>query len=282
MKRSLPARPPILTLLTDFGIEDEYVAVLKGVILRHCRTAQIIDLSHLVPPQAVATAMLLLSRAFRHFPEKTVHLAVVDPEVGTDRAILAVDAYDHFFIGPDNGLFTPLLAKESGVSVYRLDQQTLPGNRVSATFHGRDIMAPVAARVAGGAPLSEFGTPVSIAECRKLDHVFPRKIGKTLEGRVVHIDHFGNLGSNLHRHDLLSLAPLEQLQVLVNQHNIPLRTTYAAVAVGQAVALFDSNDYLEIACYRGDGASQLGLGLGTPITVLTTSTREALGQQRKI
>lgn len=271
MKQALRPRLPIITLLTDFGLQDEYVAVLKGVILSQCRTAQLVDLCHLIPPQAVATAMHLLNRSYRHFPKDTVHLAVVDPEVGSERAILAIAACNQFFIGPDNGLFTPLLTEASMAQVYRLDSAALVPHRVSATFHGRDLMAPAAAKVACGTPLAKLGTQISIAQCRRLNSAVPRRIGNRLHGQIVHVDRFGNLCSNLHLQDLLPLGPLEGLTVVIGDRQLPLVATYAAVPPETIVALLDSNDYLEIACNRGDSARQLGLSPGTPVSVVNYS-----------
>ena len=271
MKQAPRPRLPIITLLTDFGLQDEYVAVIKGVILSLCRTAQIVDLSHLIPPQAVATAMHLLQRSFRHFPKDTVHLAVVDPEVGSERAILGIAAFGQFFIGPDNGLFTPLLTEEGKAQVYRLDSPSLHPRRVSTTFHGRDIMAPAAAKIARGTPLARLGTRISIAQCRKLESTVPQRFGNRLIGEIIHADRFGNLCSNLQRRDLLALGPLEDLRVTIGERQLPLVATYATAPPQAIVALLDSNDFLEIACNCGDSAHQLGVAPGTPITIVNTS-----------
>jgi S-adenosyl-L-methionine hydrolase (adenosine-forming) len=273
MRQQPPLRPPILTLLTDFGLQDEYVAVLKGVILCHCPDARIIDISHLVPPQSIATAMFLLNRTYHHFPVGSVHLVVVDPEVGTERAILAIAASGHIFIGPDNGLFTPLLRGQNPVQVYRLDLSRINPAPRSATFHGRDIMAPMAAKVAGGMPLSNLGWKISANDCRRFDCRSPRLIGNTWHGEIVHIDAFGNLCSNLHRQDLLVMSSPDRLRVVIAGHlQVPLVATYAATSHHTAVALFDSNDFLEIACNQGHAAQLLGVGMGTAVRVIVADT----------
>jgi S-adenosyl-L-methionine hydrolase (adenosine-forming) len=273
MRQQPPLHPPILTLLTDFGLQDEYVAVLKGVILCHCPDARIIDISHLVPPQSIATAMFLLNRTYHHFPAGSVHLVIVDPEVGTERAILAIAARGHIFIGPDNGLFTPLLWGENPVQVYRLDLSRINPAPRSATFHGRDIMAPVAAKVAGGMPLANLGWKISANDCRRFDCHSPRLIGNTWQGEIVHIDAFGNLCSNLHRQELMATSSLDHLRVIIaGHHEVPLSTTYAATSHHTAVALFDSNDFLEIACNMGHAAQQLGVAIGAAISVIVTNT----------
>lgn len=273
MRQQPPLHPPILTLLTDFGLQDEYVAVLKGVILCHCLDARIIDISHLVPPQSIATAMFLLNRTYHHFPAGSVHLVIVDPEVGTERAILAIAADGHIFIGPDNGLFTPLLSREPPVEVYRLDLSRINPAPSSATFHGRDIMAPVAAKVAGGTPLADLGWKISANDCRRFGCPSPRLIGNTWHGEIVHIDAFGNLCSNLHRQELLAITSPDRLRVIIAGHlQVPLVATYAAASQHTAVALFDSNDFLEIACNKGHAAQQLGIGMGTAVSVIVTDT----------
>lgn len=269
MRQQSPIHPPILTLLTDFGLQDEYVAVLKGVILCHCPDARLIDISHLVPPQSITTAMFLLSRAYRHFPAGSVHLVIVDPEVGTERAILAIATDGHIFIGPDNGLFTPLLRGENPVQVYRLDLSGIVPR--SATFHGRDIMAPLAAKVAAGTPLHSLGWKISASDCRRFDFGSPRLIGNTWHGEIIHIDTFGNLCSNLHRQELMATSPLDHLHVVIaGHHEVPLATTYATVSHHAVVALFDSNDFLEIASNQGHAAQQLGIGRGAAVTVTVT------------
>jgi S-adenosyl-L-methionine hydrolase (adenosine-forming) len=273
MRQQPPIHPPILTLLTDFGLQDEYVAVLKGVILCHCPDARIIDLSHLVPPQSIATAMFLLNRTYHHFPAGSVHLVIVDPEVGTERAILALAAAGHIFIGPDNGLFTPLLSRESPAEIYRLDLSRINPAPRSTTFHGRDIMAPVAAQVAGGMPLANLGWKISANDCRRFDCGSPRLIGNTWHGEIVHIDAFGNLCSNLHRQELLAIGSPDRLRVVIAGHlQVPLVATYASASHHTAVALFDSNDFLEIACNQGHAAEQLGVGMGTAVSVMVTDT----------
>lgn len=272
MRQQPPLHPPIVTLLTDFGLQDEYVAVLKGVILCHCPAAHIIDISHLVPPQSIATAIFLLNRTYRHFPAGSVHLVVVDPEVGTERAILAISADGHIFIGPDNGLFTPLLSGENSLAIYRLDLGKIsPATRFS-TFHGRDIMAPVAAKLAGGMPLANLGWKISANQCQRFDCGAPRLIGNTWHGEIIHIDAFGNLCSNLHRQELLAMVPPDHLRVVIaGRQQVPVVATYATVSPHAVVALFDSNDFLEIACNQGHAAQQLGIGRGAAITVTINS-----------
>jgi hypothetical protein len=224
--------------------------------------------------------MFLLNRAYHHFPAGSVHLVVVDPEVGTERAILAIVAGGHIFIGPDNGLFTPLLRGENPVQVYRLDLSGIVPR--SATFHGRDIMAPMAAKVAAGRPLHSLGRQISADDCRRLDFVSPRLIGNTWHGEIIHIDTFGNLCSNLHRQEIMATSSLDHLRVVIaGHHEVPLANTYATVSHHAVMALFDSNDFLEIASNRGHAARQLCVDRGVTVTVtLTAVTTEETGDNQ--
>lgn len=276
---------PLITLLSDFGLQDEYVAVLKGVILGICPSARIVDISHLVPPQDVAGASLLLSRAVPFFPEGTVHLAIVDPQVGSDRAILVIAAQGHLFVGPDNGLFSFLFEKDANFRIFRVDLALLDGPPASATFHGRDIMAPLAAKLAGGADPASLGTEISADLCHKLARSRPRRVGSTLHGEITRVDTFGNLCSNLQQSDFTHGVPLAALTVILGDGRVvPLVKTYAEAGQRPVVALFDSSGFLEIACNLGNAAQQLALGRGAPLIVVEnlSGTAEEIDTQRKI
>jgi S-adenosylmethionine hydrolase len=184
----------LLTLLTDFGLRDYYVAAVKGTVLRLARaaTVEIVDLSHEVEPGDVAGAAFLLAAAAPAFPPGALHLAVVDPGVGGERRILALATPGARFVAPDNGLLTPFLDAGTAYSVERPDLY-LPGP--GSTFHGRDRFAPVAAALLGGETVSALGPPV--ADPRRLEEPRPRRSGRRLEGVVVHVDRFGNLVTNL-------------------------------------------------------------------------------------
>jgi S-adenosylmethionine hydrolase len=184
----------LLTLLTDFGLRDYYVAAVKGTVLRLARgtTVEIVDLGHEVEPGDVAGAAFLLAAAAPTFPRGAVHLAVVDPGVGGERRILALAAAGALFVAPDNGLLTPFLDAGAAHAVERPDLY-LPGP--GETFHGRDRFAPVAAALLSGEPIGALGPPV--ADARRLEVPRPRRSGQRLEGEVVHVDRFGNLVTNL-------------------------------------------------------------------------------------
>ena len=243
---------PIITLLTDFGTSDSYVAEVKGILLGICQEAVLVDVTHSVPPGDVRAGAYLLGRAWRRFPRRTVHLAVVDPGVGTPRAPLALHAHDHWFVGPDNGLFTPVLANaEVQIVVLPVPPSASP------TFHGRDIFAPAAASLARGTPLAALGTPFGgIPE--RLATTEPRYEGKSVVGEIVYVDRFGTLVTNLDPELVPPYAVLEVEGLEIG----PLRRTFADVPTGGLVAYLGSGGAVEIAVRDGSAARRLGLGVG--------------------
>ncbi len=256
-------RSGIVTLLTDFGLQDEYVGVMKGVLLRYCPQVRIIDVCHYIPPQNIRHATALLEASYPYFTAGTVHLVVVDPGVGTDRHILVVEAEDHIFIGPDNGVLTPILQVQSLKNCYRLHK---PSNNVSNTFHGRDIMAPAAAQIACGLSPSAMGIPVGVNDC-----VLIASTAATLEdgqicGKITAIDHFGNLITTISVEQLNSLDD----DVVVEMGNISIAgvvETYASVAQGKPLALINSRGQLEIAINGGNAADTLAVKPGKTVVV---------------
>ncbi len=267
----MTAKPqnPILTLITDFGLQDEYVGVVKGVILSHARDARIVDISHLVPPQAIGTASHLLARSFGYFPPATVHLVIVDPGVGSSRAILAIAADSHYFVGPDNGVFTPILDRAVSVSVYRVDIAAPLCKNISATFHGRDIMAPVAGQLAAGLDISRLGPGIGKNHCQRLVRPSCCRLGAALQGEIVHVDVFGNLCTNIRREDVERFAAGRAIQVQVRDELLlPLDRSYASQFIGTALALYDSHDFLEIAINQGSAARILQLAVGMKISLV--------------
>lgn len=240
---------PIITLLTDFGTADNYVAEVKGVLLSRAPTATLVDVSHEVPPGSVRAGQYLLSRVWPRFPAGTVHLVVVDPGVGTDRRALAAQAGGHRFVGPDNGLFTPLSEDARFVALPILRD-------ASPTFHARDVFAPAAARLAAGARLDELGTAVS--DVVRAPLAAPRVSDTAVIGEVVYADRFGTLISNVPRELVRSGAPITVADTSVG----PLRRTFGDVATGKLVAYIGSGGTVEIALRDGSAASVLGVGVG--------------------
>lgn len=259
---------PVITLITDFGLTDEYVGAVKGVILSQNSNIQIVDICHTVPPQDIATAARLLARSFHYFPPATVHLVVVDPGVGSKRSILAIRGGDQYFVGPDNGIFTPIFEHYSSLSVHRVNQPELFLQPLSNTFHGRDIMAPVAAQLASGLTLGRVGPKINSMKCARIASLAPMHTDGKLHGVITHIDSFGNLATNIARSDIDQLKVGDKISIRIGDTVIAtLSNSYADGAHGTPLALFDSQGYLEIGVYMGDAAQTLKVATGAAITV---------------
>ncbi|MFZ5623140.1 MAG: SAM hydrolase/SAM-dependent halogenase family protein [Gemmatimonadota bacterium] len=248
----------IITLLTDFGTRDAYVAEVKGVLLSEAREVTLVDVSHDVPPGDVTAAAYLLSRTWRRFPAGTVHLVVVDPGVGTSRRPVAFVREGHRFVGPDNGVFSRVL--EAGEEP---EGVVLPvADEAAPTFHGRDVFAPAAAALAAGAAIVDMGRPLD-APLTRLPEDRPVRDGGRLVGRVAYVDRFGNLITNLRPDDVPVRAALRLGSTLLG----PMRRTFGDVAPGELLAYPGSGGELEIAVRDGSAALTLGVGVGAPVVV---------------
>lgn len=256
----------IITLLTDFGNADGYVAAMKGVILGIMPHARLIDITHEVPPQEVAAGAFILSAHYRYFPAGTVHVAVIDPGVGTSRHAIACFHDGHYFVGPDNGLFD-FCARAAPPPAVRLSRREFWRTALSNTFHGRDIFALVAAHLANGAALEELGDSFTLkpqrpAHACKVDQ-------NTLHGEIIFSDRFGNLISNITREDLSRFASGAKIAVQLKCQTIHgLQTSYTSVGTGEPVALINSFDLLEIGVNQGNAKMQLQATLGTPVIIV--------------
>ncbi len=257
---------PVITLTTDFGLQDPFVGIMKGVLLGRCPRARIVDLTHAVPPGDVRAGAFVLLSAYRFFPRGTVHVAVVDPGVGSDRAALAARTSDAYFVGPDNGLLSWALAGAADVEVRRLEKPRLWLQPVSATFHGRDLFAPVAAHLAGGGGLTDVGPRVETWV--RLPWPEPRPIRSGWRGEVVYVDRFGNAITNLPATLALEPSPPAHLR-LPGRRRVFLGAFYRAVPPGQPVVVPGSSGLLEIAVNAGNAAKTLGLRVGTQVTFAT-------------
>lgn len=256
---------PVVTLLTDFGTADGYVAEMKGVLLSTAPNATVVDVSHDVAAHDVEGARLALARYWRRFPRGTVHVAVVDPGVGSARAALAVESDGRFLVGPDNGVLSPALLL-AGAQAVRL----AVGARAAPTFHGRDVFAPAAGRLATGAALDTLGSPTQDCIVRRTPEA-RRLADGAIEGCVITVDRFGNAVTNL----VAGTAVAQHGGTLsVGGLLVPVRRVYADVAPGAPVALVGSNGLLEIAVREGNAAERFGVARGTRV-VLRTGDREA-------
>jgi len=257
----------VITLTTDFGHKDPFVGVMKGQVLRRFAHARLVDLTHEVLVHWPAEAGFWLGRSFRYFPTGTVHLAVVDPGVGSARDIAIVQAEGQVFLAPDNGLLAGVIERLRGPPVLRrLDESILPGldvHRPSATFHGRDIFAPLAAELAAGR-LAPAGLGPEVADLVPGWLEEPVVTATQVSGAVVTVDHFGNLVTNI---DAALLPQAPHAVVRAGGHEIPLRRTYSDVRPGDYLALVNSFGVLEVA--RAEQSAALGLGLdrGAPVSV---------------
>jgi S-adenosylmethionine hydrolase len=263
---------PIITILSDFGVDDEYVAVMKGVILSICPSVSIVDISHQIDPQDIAQAAYLIPATYRFYPKGTVHLVVVDPGVGSQRDILALDHAGHVFIAPDNGVLTLLMNREKSDTIVRIHNADYFLKPVSATFHGRDIFAPIGAHIVSGIGLEDLGTKIDIGDIVHLEDLNCRlSENGELVGKIISIDRFGNLITNI---DSNSLARLRQndaanrLQIRINTHVIfDLSDTYASAAPNSPLALIGSRNYLEIAVNCGSAKQHFKAQKGDAVRV---------------
>ncbi|HEX4053628.1 MAG TPA: SAM-dependent chlorinase/fluorinase [Tepidisphaeraceae bacterium] len=255
---------PIVTLTTDFGLSDAYVAAMKAAILRQSPHAVLVDVTHNVPPQDVLCGSISLERAVDGFGPGTVHLAVVDPGVGTNRRILLVEIHGSIVVCPDNGLITWTWRRLGPGRASELIWR--PHRKISDTFHGRDIMGPVAGMLAGGKRPSEIARPIN--DPILLDVAPPSRPVES--GQIIHIDHFGNGITNIPRDSLNSLG---KLTARVGRKKMRLKRTYVDAAPGCALALFGSSGLLEIAVRDGSAAKALGLRVGTHVTITSPNPR---------
>jgi len=267
----------LITLTTDFGLEDAYVGVMKGVILGINPAASIVDLCHAVPPQDVRAAAFLLHTAWRYFPPGTIHVVVVDPGVGSQRRAIAVDVGAATFVAPDNGVLSYVLAKVKEARAVHLTNQRYWLPKVSATFHGRDIFAPVAAHLSLGVPLAELGEPLSLGELVTFPLPRPERQACTERsergngnwvGHVVHVDHFGNLVTDL---EAEAIGDTQAVVIEVGGRRIVgVRRTYADGTPGEPMALIGSSGRLEIAVPGGQAARRLKAQIGDQVRLYRT------------
>jgi S-adenosylmethionine hydrolase len=262
---------PVVALLTDFGTRDHYVGAVKGAVLGACPEAVIVDVTHEIPPHDVALGAFELAAAYRAFPGGTTFVAVVDPGVGTARRGIALEASGHRFVGPDNGLFTHVLADDPSAVAREITNGRFFRAAVSATFHARDVFGPVAGHLARGTALDEMGPPLHSPVTLHLPPI--RRAGAEVwEAEVVHVDRFGNLTTNLAQADLEEILALVKggpngIVVEVEGVLLPFVRTYGDVQEGEACALLGSSDRLEIAVLRGSAAARLRAGRGALVRV---------------
>lgn len=246
---------PIITLISDFGTADGYVGELKGVLFSTIPDAEVVDITHDIPPQDVERARLTVARIWRRFPTGSIHLIVVDPGVGSARAALAVASDGRFLVGPDNGVLSPALLVPDARAV----ALQVP-HGASSTFHGRDVFAPAAAALARGESIDALGVEARSPVIRRTPEPTRRPDG-SLEGEVIVVDHFGNAVTNL--------ISLRGGTIEVGSAMVPVRRTYADARIGEPVAVVGSTGFIEVAIRDGDAARALQLSRGARVILRT-------------
>jgi len=262
---------PIITLTTDYGGRDAFAASVKGVILKINPQAQIIDISNEISPQDIWEAAYTLKSAYSHFPKGTVHLAVVDPGVGSGRRPIIAVTESFYFVGPDNGLFSLIYLEAERLRVHHITSTHYFLPNPGPTFHGRDIFAPVAGWLARGIPSGNFGE--EITDYTKLNIPAPKISGNSIEGNIVHIDRFGNLITNITRKDIQPLmsedSELSTATIAVAGKEIKgLKKYYAEAAPGEPGAIVNSSGALEVFLYRQNARATLAIKRGEVVRLL--------------
>ena len=261
------AKQSLVTLLTDFGTSDPYVAAMKGDLLRRCPRAQIVDISHDIPPHNVLVGAVVLAEAARHFPPETLHVVVVDPGVGTDRRILAAQCGEQMFLLPDNGVIT-MVADAAPIEELVVVRNTDVLGGVSMTFHGRDVFAPLAAQILNGLALHRLGPQPD--SYRQLEIPVPVRSGDAVVGQVIYVDRFGNLVSNITWRDVEYIwqDPATVRVSCLGRDLGPLQGTYGFAAEGELLALVNSMGRIEVAVNRGRACDALDAGVGTEVRLV--------------
>jgi len=255
---------PVITLLTDFGLKDYYVASMKAVILSICPSATIVDISHDISNFDILEAAFTLCASYHYFPHGTVHVVVVDPGVGSSRKALVFKTRNYYFVGPDNGVLSLAAEMDNVIEVREIVNEKLMLHKISRTFHGRDVFAPVAAHIACGLSVKEVGPVVN--EYVKLPLQRPSKDGNICQGSILHIDKFGNVITNIP--SSFVGEDVRSIKLFLSDgriYHMPLVDFYAAAPIGSLMAIHGSAGFLEISINQGNAASTLKVKRGEKI-----------------
>lgn len=256
----------MVTLTTDYGLDDPYVAQVKGVILSLAPDVQIVDITHSIPSFNERAIAFILMLSCKYFPSGTVHVCIVDPKVGTKRRSIIIDATDYYFVGPDTGIMYPAANKLGIKAVYEIDENLF--SKTGFTFAGRDVYAVVAAKLSLGHEPLEFGS--RIHDIVKLNLPEPRLEPGKVEGEVMHVDKFGNIITNISKdHVATVLGNVDKVRLKINDNvvKIPLRRTYGEVNVGELVIVEGGTGYLEISVNMGNASKRLATNIGDKISI---------------
>jgi S-adenosyl-L-methionine hydrolase (adenosine-forming) len=267
-------KPAIITLLTDFGAHDYFVGAMKGVILSINPDATLVDITHEIPPQDIQAAAFNLLACYQDFPAKTIHVAVVDPGVGSNRRAILVECANQFFVGPDNGLFSWITEREGNFSAWQMTNHKFFRRTVSSTFHGRDVFAPVAAALSTGTSPKEFGS--LIENIVRLAPLSPRTTADGMEGSILHIDRFGNCITNFTAEHINKERVVAGAHLIVNKKEITSIRKFFADQSGPKNELFmilGSAGFVEIASQNASAATILSAKRGDSVTFVTAGNR---------
>ncbi len=254
----------LITLTTDFGTGDWFVGAMKGVMISVSGRNRIVDITHDIPPGDILAGAFALAQSYKYYPPQTIHVAVVDPGVGSDRPAIAVETANFTFVGPDNGVLSLALANEDVKAIHQIENEDLFCHPVSQTFHGRDIFAPVAAHLGREASAADVGP--ALTDLIKLPFPSIQIQGDLQIGQVIHIDRFGNAITNIPA-DAIKESTSHQQVILYNGATCNLRQFYSEVANGEALALIGSSGYLEIAVNGGNASDKLDLKVGSAVSL---------------
>jgi S-adenosylmethionine hydrolase len=259
----------LITLTTDFGSKDPFVGIMKGVMLNINPHLAFIDITHTISPQNILEAALTIHTGFSYFPHRTIHLVVVDPGVGSARRPLLVAADYHYFIGPDNGVFSRIYRKCESLTVIHITSEHYFLPQRGSTFHGRDVFAPAAAWLSKGIHIDKFGDSITdYVSIPVAEPVFSAP--NTIEGEVNYLDSFGNVITNIHARDidtLRNINPAGKLTVKVKEREAPLKNYYSEVEDKGLYSLINSFEYLELFTNRGSASSDFGISVGEKVRV---------------
>lgn len=264
---------PLITLLTDFGLADEYVGLMKGVILSINPLAKIIDLTHQIDPQDIVQAAYTIKSSYKYFPKGTIHLLVVDPGVGTCRSVIALEKDGHIFLAPDNGLLTLLINDKKDDFIISVDNSKYFLKNISRTFHGRDIFAPVAAHITKGVKLHEMGSPIDKKKLAKIKIPVPSTLSDGgIKGSIIFIDHFGNLITNIDTDFLkknINPKKNNNIKIILGNKKIQgLSNNYKSVNMQSPLAIIGSKGYLEVSVNCGNAKQYFTAEKGDEVRIL--------------
>ena len=256
----------IVTFTTDFGTSDPYAGIMKGIVMSANPNARIVDLTHQISPHDIVNGAFVLMRSYKYFPEGTVHVAVVDPGVGGSRKNIAVRTGGYYFVGPDNGLLGLVLDMEKNYEIREITNPPFVLDKISDTFHGRDVFSPCAGQLSGGAAFEDVGK--ELKRFKHLDYPKVQREGDVLRGEIVSVDSFGNLITNINEHTFSSFAGKRVIEIFFGSERFSkIHQRYGDVDFGRPLALIGSCGFLEISRNEGSAASYFMTSVGSPVTI---------------